>query len=436
MPVDTLKLFSGLSNKLSGLLAGISTESRKTAVLYTSASFVRTIGLMLGGFIVIRWIDPQELGLWQSLMIAATYAPVFQLGTTNGLNRDLPYFYGAGQRDKGLDLVASAQSYTRICTFGSILITSLLIAIFILAGNQNFNLLMGIAGVGMIIAFRFYENFLAVTYRANQSFKTLSYAYFLHFFLIMISLPVVYYARYTGLVIYQVFGSFSIMIVMHIVRPVRVSSILKWSSLKELIKTGLPIYIIGYLQEISKSFGKIIILYFGGTLTVGLFSPALAIHTAMIMLPRILAQYFYPKMSFSYGKYNDKSLLWSWVWKISFLIIAGSAIIIIPGWIAMPYLIETFFPKYTDGILAAQLALLSGAFAGAFVSSNVLGSIKDYKSWSVITVIKLLLNFLLPVIFIKIMNPLNGVAAGLLLADIIVLFSSLVIIYRSLKSKT
>ena len=98
----------------------------------------------------------------------------------------------------------------------------------------------------------------------------------------------------------------------------------------------------------------------------------------------------------------------------------------------MPWLVERFFPKYTDGILAAQLSLLSGAFAGAFVSSNVLGSIKDYKSWGVITGIKLLLNFLLPVIFIKIMKPLNGVAAGLLLADIIVLISSLVIIYKSL----
>jgi O-antigen/teichoic acid export membrane protein len=433
MQVDTLRPFSGLSNKLNKFLSGISNESRKTAILYTSASFIRTIGLMLGGFIVIRWIDPEELGLWQSLMIAATYAPVFQLGITNGLNRDLPFMYGAGHHGEGLDLVASAQSYTRICTFGTLLITSLLITVFILAGNQNFNLLMGIAGVGMIIAFRFYENFLAVTYRANQSFRTLSYAYFLHFFLIMVSLPVVYYARYTGLVIYQVFGSLSIMIIMHIIRPIRVRSLIHWSSLKELIKTGLPIYIISYLQQISKSFGKIILLYFGGTLTVGLFSPALAIHTAMIMLPKILAQYFYPKMSFSYGKYNNKPLLWSWVWKISSVIIAGSAIIIIPGWIMMPYLIETFFPKYTDGILAAQLALLSGAFAGAFVSSNVLGSIKDYKSWGIITIIKLLLNFLLPVIFIKILDPLNGVAAGLLMADIIVLLSSLVIIYRSLK---
>ncbi len=66
---------------------------------------------MLGGFIVIRWIGPDELGLWQSLMIVATYAPVLQLGTTNGLNRDLPYMYGAGRLDEGLDMVASTQSY-------------------------------------------------------------------------------------------------------------------------------------------------------------------------------------------------------------------------------------------------------------------------------------------------------------------------------------
>jgi O-antigen/teichoic acid export membrane protein len=427
-----LKPFSGLINRVNNLFAGISIESRKTAVLYTSASFVRTLGLMLGGFIVIRWIGPDELGLWQSLMIVATYAPVLQLGTTNGLNRDLPYMYGAGRLEEGLDMVASAQAYTRLCTIGSIIITSLIIMVFILAGNHNYNLLMGIAGVGMVIAFRFYENFLAVTYRANRSFKILSYAYFIHFFIIMASLPVVYFARYKGLVIYQVFSSLSVMVIMYIIRPVRVRPVLHWNSLKELIKTGLPIYIISYLQQVSKSFGKIILLYAGGTVAVGLFSPALAIHTAMIMLPRILSQYFYPKMSFSYGKYNNKQLLWSWVWKISFFIIAGSAIMIIPGWLLMPWLVEKFFPKYTDGILAAQLSLLSGAFAGAFVSSNVLGSVKDYKSWGIITGIKLLLNFLLPFAFIKIMNPLNGVATGLVLADVIVLISSLIIIYRSL----
>jgi O-antigen/teichoic acid export membrane protein len=417
---------------MKGLLSGISSESRKTAILYTFATFLRTLGLMLGGFIVIRWIDPEELGLWQSLMIVATYAPVLQLGITNGLNRDLPFMFGAGRQEKGRDLVSSAQSYSGICMVASILITLVLISIIYLAGNHNYNLLTGIAGVGMIIAFRFYENFLSVTYRANQSFIKLSYAYFIHFLLIILSLPVVYYAHYTGLVIYQVFTGFSIMIIMYYIRPVRIKPVLKWPTIKELIKTGLPIYIISYVQQISKSFGKIILLYVGGTITVGLFSPALAIHAAMIMLPRILAQYFYPKMSYSYGKYNNKPLLWTWVWEISLFIIAGSALLIIPGWFAMPYLIETFFPKYTDGILATQLSLLSGALAGAFVSSNVLGSIKDYKSWSVITIIKLVLNFLLPVVFIQVMNPLNGVAAGLLVADIVVLISSLFIIHRAL----
>jgi O-antigen/teichoic acid export membrane protein len=218
------------------------------------------------------------------------------------------------------------------------------------------------------------------------------------------------------------------MILMMAVRPIRVRSFLSKNALKKLISTGLPIFIISYLQQISRSFGKIILLSIGGTLTVGLFSPALAIQSTMIILPKILAQYFYPKMSFAYGKYGDKLVLWPWVWRISLFIILGSVIIVVPVWIFLPDIIEQFFPKYMEGLQAARWALLAGCFSGAMVSSNVLGSIKNYRTWGIITVLKLILNLGIPLLMTRFMDLLEAVALGILIADFILLIFSLTII--------
>jgi O-antigen/teichoic acid export membrane protein len=365
-------------------------------------------------------------------MIAATYAPIFQMGVLNGLNRDLPFLSGAGKREEGITLVSSAQAFALGLALLSMILTAFLVIYLYVIRKAGIDLLLGVTGVGIIISLRFVQNFLSVTFRANQAFRQLANAYFIHFFVLIALLPVVYYFKYKGLVYYYILINFALTILMFLVRPFRVRSIINTIAIRKLISTGLPIYIISYLQQVSKSFGKIILLWLGGPVSVGLFSPALAIQSSMIILPKILAQYFYPKMSYSYGKYRNKIMLWSWVWKISVLIILGSVVLIVPGWILLPHIIEYFFPKYMDGLQAARWALLAGCFAGAMVSSNVLGSIKDYKAWGIITGIKLILNFTFPLLMTRFMDLLEGVALGIFISDLLLLILSLTIIRKVL----
>ncbi len=407
-------------------------KSKKTAILFSAASMTKTIGTLAGGILVLRWVEPSKIGLWQSLMIASTYSSILQFGIMSGLNRELPYLIGAGKEEEGKNLAAAAQGYAMILVGVTILAAVLVTFFYGLLNGINLSLQLGILGVGMIIALGFYHNYLAVTFRAEKTFQRLSKVYFIQFFIAIASLLFVYYKNYYGLILYYVTCESALTYSMHRVRPVRIKPTWNLFSLKKLLKTGFPIFGLSYLQQISKSFTRIILLYTGTTLAVGLFAPATAIQTAMVMLPGIMAQYLYPKMSFIYGKTNDKRKLWNIVKTITIGFLIFSTTISIPAWFALPVLIEKFFPKYIEGIFAAQLTLISAVFTGTLISMNALYSVKAFKPMLKITILQLLLFFLIPFIMIQFFNPLDGVAIGNLIASFIVFLFSIWIMFKSL----
>lgn len=404
-------------------------ESKKTALFFSVSSSIKTIGSIIGGIIVIKWIDPEKIGLWQSLMIASPYVFIFQFGIMNGLNRELPFLMGSGKEEEANNLASSAQSYAFII-MGIVFVLGVGVCFFhwIINGFQplfQFSLL----GVTIIISLGFYHNYLAVTFRAEKAFKRLAKVYLIQFFVILLSLFFVYYQNYYGLIIYYVLCEISLTLLMHSVRPVVVKPKFNIIYLKKLVKVGLPIFSMGYLQQISKSFSRLLLIYSGGTISVGLYAPATAISNAIIMLPNILSQYMYPKMSFIYGKTKDTILLWNLVKKITISFLIISSIIAIPMWYIIPYIIEDFFPKYSNGILPAQLSLISVVFSGTMISTNSLYSIKAYKEMLIITITKLLAFFGFPFICIYFYEPLIGVALGNVFASILTFIISLWIMY-------
>lgn len=409
-------------------------ESKKTAILFSGASMLKTLGTLVGGILIIRWVEPQEIGLWQSFMIATSYISVLQLGVLNGLNRELPYLMGAGRSKEGEALAASAQAYALLLVAVSLLITIVVVIVHYILNGFNPLFQLSILGVGTIISMTFYHNYLSVTFRAEKAFQKLAKQYFIQFFIILISLLFVYYKKYYGLIAYYVFCEAVLTISMHRIRPVRIKPTLKLEPLKKLMSTGFLIFGLSYLQQINKSFTRIILLWTGTTFTVGLFAPASAIQVAIVTLPGIVAQYLYPKMSYIYGKTNQKDKLWSIVKTTTFGFLIFFIVIAIPIWFALPVVIERFFPKYVEGTFATQLTLITAVFTGPLIGLNSLYSIKAFKPMLIITFVKLFLFFSIPLTLTMFFQPLDGVALGNLIASFIFFIFSIWIMYKELNT--
>jgi O-antigen/teichoic acid export membrane protein len=389
---------------------------------------------VISGIILIRWMQPGEIGLWNSFSVLLPYALFFQLGIFNGLNRELPFFLGKGNETVVNDLVASASWLSRLLVILSVLILPVILIGYILFFQSQNIYIISILAIGIMIAAQFSGNFLTVTFRAKQSFDQLSKAYLIQGFLILFSLYMIYKWKYEGMLIRAVLLSITLPLMLYFIRPFRVAARFIKKPLHLLIRTGLPLFSFAYAQGITRTLNRVVLLSISGVLAVGYYSPALAILTAMKLLPSILGQYLYPQMSYQLGQGSDPKLLWKWVWKSSLGLVLILTPVGIAGWFIIPWLIKTYFTQYTEGIFATQLAVVSGILSGAIVGFNVLFSLKSWKWLAFLTVTKFLMNYGFMKFFAGQINPIDGISIGLAISDFLYLVLGLWVCYKALKN--
>lgn len=412
------------------------TIQQKTAVFFSGSSILLSVTKVLAGLIIIRWIEPEDMGLWNSLLVIPVYSSIFHLGIISGLNRELPFELGKGNTEKGKEMAATTKwfIYCWIIIFGVVTLGALLYFSFIDIRSAKFNI--SLVGVGLMICIQLYNSYLGVTFRAQQSFNALAKVYLRVNGVIIATLALPYFFSYAGLVARAVANSFFTMFLTHIVRPIRVRAAFSKKIFVDLIKTGLPIYSLGYFQEITNTFSRIILLHLGGVVAVGYFVPAQAVLTGMAMIPAAIGQYIYPQMSFNLGKHEDPQKLWQWVWKPAGVTLILGALCAVVGWFLIPIGIEVMFPKYQEGTFAAQLALLAGTFSAAVIGINVLNSLKAWKWLIFVTVFRVTLFGGTIYVVGSMTTALDGVAIGLLISEVVYFIVGMTVCYIVTHSKS
>jgi len=396
-------------------------KSIKTATFFSLSSSVLSFSNMIAGILVIRWLTPEELGLWNSIYIALYYVSFLQLGMFNALNREMPYYLGKGERNFALSLVSTTQWHARFLSILVLAISALVVFIALTTRPVDRITLFSIANLGLVISLQLYINFLTVTYRANRSFRSLSFINLAQALVILLSLYVVYLFRYEGYVIRFVLLSLSLLLMMYFQRPYKLKSSFSLSNYKLLLSTGIPLFALLFLVNITDTFNRLILLKVSDYESVGLYYPAIAIIVAMKVFPGSISQFLYPKMSFEVGNTNDLEKIWGWCWKTLVIIISFMLPVAIIGYFFLPSLIDKFFSNYSESLFAARLALFSGVLSGSFIIITVFSSLKSWKELTILAVLKVLLYFSLQYFFAMRMIPINGVAVGTLIADLIFL---------------
>ncbi len=411
----------------------ISSFNNKAALLFSSSSLILSVVKLISGIVIIKWVIPEDVGMWNSVSLIQSYAAILQLGALSGLNRELPFYIGKGDSQYIIKLAETANAfiqYLNYILFAICIAASAYVYFFV---SSDVKLLFGILSIGLITVSAFYATYLNVTYRANHEFIKLSkiQLYISGFTIVTIFLP--YFFNYYGLVLRTVLISIFTTIFVYAARPIRVKAKFTKSSFKELIKTGLPIYAIGYFDDLSKTFNRTILLTFGGVIVVGYYSPAIAILAGIAMLPSAIGQYIYPQMSYSLGKFNDAKKLWKWVWKSAFAMLLIGLPAVLIGWFTIPFFITKYFQNYVPGIFACQMALIAGVLDSAGVGINVLNTLKKFKWLTILMVFKLASFWFLMQYFSTLMTPIDGVSVGLVIAQSLYLIFSLLVCFKVTK---
>jgi O-antigen/teichoic acid export membrane protein len=350
----------------------------KVLIQFASTQFLSKLINMASGFIVIRMLNPADIGKYNSAGIFLGYVLLGSGGVINGLGRDLPYYVGKGEVEYGKKLASTAWVFTIIL---SAIVSLFFLGLSIFYFVQNDLLYSAIYLSYVIVGFLFMINnqFLPVLYRNNSDFVSLSKQNIKYGLGNFVSVILVYFFGIIGLVLrgvclasYQFFLLFKN-------KPIQLSWSFNFKELKELIITGFPIFAVGYINVFWTTILNSYTYKKGGEIAFGLFAISTVIQGALGIIPGALSGLTYPKMTLQYadGKTvtqikNDFKKVF--LFQFLFLLIMSTFVAVL-----LPFIVNVALPKYSGGIEAAQWMCFVPVIQSLDVFSNLYNVIKKQK---------------------------------------------------------
>jgi O-antigen/teichoic acid export membrane protein len=403
-------------------------RKRRTIITYTSGSLFNSFAQIISSIIILAYVGPDQIGIWNTIILFQTYSLFLQAGVMNGLNRELPFYLGRNERNFAESLSATALFYFLIA-IGLCAITGVLL--FILSDGDSEYFTKTFIVVIIITLTKFYEDYLTSTYRSDNAFEKLARAYWLRGVFLLISILFVISWGYNGYLLRMVLTSFLFTIFLHRIRPIKVTPSFRKENFLLLLKVGLPIFSLGYLLTVSGTLDRALLVKKAGFVVVGYYSLALMVYNAFKTFPVSLANYIYPKMSYEYGQNNDPKNLSEKSLKINALVFVIMLPIAILGYFVLPEIIPLLFPQYTEGVRAAQILLFAAVFSGATIGVNVLWSMKIWKYVYFHQISSALMNLLFIWFGFRLSDdPLLGVSLGVFASQLFYMALSNYLIFR------
>lgn len=362
-------------------LKKINKESTGAMILFLgSAQMTSNIIRIISGLIIAKLLIPETLGLFNGFGLIIGYLPIAQLGVMNGLNRELPYLFGKNEHEKARHFASVAQFWELGLACISFAILFILSLAKLFQGNYLY-----FAGylTYAFTAFHFFysTNYLQILFRTNRDFNKLSAIALIVSATSLLLIILVWKWGFYGLGLRLVLISAIEFILLYKYRPLRVKPLWNTSIYKEIVKVGMPIFIVGYVFSLWGVLQNTIVFKFGGPQQYGYFSLAIMVEASLAVLIGAVNQVIYPKLSFEYGKGTSLNSLLKIILKpviIVFAILVPSVVLM---WLALPLVVKWWLPQYINGIAAAQWTLITlfisvfGAFNLIF---NVIKKQKDY----------------------------------------------------------
>jgi O-antigen/teichoic acid export membrane protein len=395
----------------------------KIPILYSGGSIAKAFSTMIVGFIIAKYISPDDLGLWTTINLAVAYSVFFQAGIINGLNLELPLALGKGDEEGARRLAGTVQTFT---LFSCIIILAIGLSWSFIFSSENAKMKFGILSITIIIIGLFYQNYLMSTFRSKNSFLKLSFIQFTDAFVNLITIISVVYFAFYGLLIKAVLSILIYVTLLHIFRPIKINLVWNKSAFITLLKIGLPIFGLVYLDSFSSTVDKLFILHYSNLKELGLYAFGFYAFSVFTLFSASLASYIYPRMTFNYGQNKDTIQLWRYVKKITILLLIIQIPLAIIGFLAIPMAVNTFFPNYIESVIIMQILIFAGVFKGSVIGVNALWSLKKWKymiSYQVIYSSLLVISTFIGIHVFT--NKLEGVAYGVLLANVLNLISAL-----------
>jgi len=325
----------------------------------------------LGGFLVARYLGPEDTGRFRIFTIPLMYLTFLHLGTFDGLWRQIPFYMGKNLPEKAASLAAAAGAWNALVS-GLVSTGFLVCALVALARGDLYGTAGWLSQVLCCWAV-FYGGYLSATYRTIHQFVALARIQLvtsaLNFGLVFIIPALGFFGLCIRVAVPSVLG----VGLYHRNRPLKIPLRFDWPSLGELIRVGLPFSCWGSLYtSIWAATESALMLSLGGLKGLGLFAVASVMREGMNVLPQSVYQVMTPRVVEAYAREgsvrsaNARSLLLTAGLTGIMVILAGCCSYLLGR------LVPLAIPKYVEGIPLMKVCLWFSVLQAAGLPFNTL----------------------------------------------------------------
>ena len=398
---------------------------------YSAYQILYQLVYLFTSFICLRWILPEEVGVWQTMLLIESYLMFSRFGVFNAFNREFPFYLGKGENSKALSFLYTAEFFALL--LGGLFFILIPLSLFFYNPPDQPLWTISVLALALVSPMNIYRNFLDLTYRTNKDFALLAKVQVRLIIIVLLSvIPVIFFGYLGYLARFIFIGVCALSLYAYFRAQPFAPKFLK-KEFKYLFIEGLPLFGSNYIQNLVKGIPKIWILYFGSVSMLGLFSPVQAILSLAVLIPASISLYLLPHLNFEYGKSNNKEE----IIKNGFKAAGLSMLILLPIvtilWFAIPPLISAVLPNYIEAIFPMQLALVLSFLAAFKIAFNVFTVLKAWNQMYVYLVLLVLVQILVPYLIITFYSTyqlLTMLIISLIIAELLMMLISYLTIKR------
>jgi len=381
----------------------------KEFLLFSSSSIIKHGSGFMVTVIVAKILGPTRFGLWNILSLLIAYSSIVHLGVINAMNRDVPFFKGQGNLQKVDEIRRVSLGFILVSTVSACTVMAI-VTMFIKDTAFKSSLRF------MILLFSCIQiyNYLEIYLKSDKRFNMISYQQFIFditYPLIAIPLAVAY--GLPGYILGRSIVVFIVALVIIKLVPFDLRPRFCWQETIRLIRVGFPIMSAGLLYGLLTTVDRWVIISFLSVKELGYYSPAIMVMSFLMMIPMIIAQQVYPRMSETFGSTSSYIGLKKWIFRQSIMALIITALLVIPAYFIFPFIVHKFLDAYVPGITAMKIILIGQLFlplTGGL--GNFLNTVSKQVYYMAVQGLAVLANLLFSIIFVKMGLGINGVALG------------------------
>ncbi len=322
--------------------------------------------------LIARWVGPYSMGVWNAALLITLYTPTLQLGVFNGLNRELPYLVGTGDKDRAMRMAEAAYAWSWVLV-GMSLLCGALVALWFWIKGEPERCLTSIAIAVMVVS-SWPTLYLTTTYRTRNEFGRLAKNTVVVALVGAVLVVLVWKFHYHGLILRAALVSVLGVLALYYRRPLRVKPLWGFAQLVQLAKVGIPIWFVGQLFAFFTSMDRLMLVK--STEVLGYFTISIQVGLFVRQIPLAFGMVLYPQMAHSYGENHSAMDIWRLSRKAAFAAAALGLVAGVCGWLLLPTFVRLVLPKYVAGVRAAQWAGFLGFAMGFYLFDSVYNVIK------------------------------------------------------------